>query len=116
MQASYEDRLKITISGNDNTIFNTESGCRLATGYNRVVIGDRGPYVEFELEHLNSDIISETKKRHFYYIELRSDIDDIKIYAQVHPVNYADYVVGKYYVSPFELYDSTGLAMIEPLR
>ena len=33
--------------GNSTTKFYTSTGCLFATGYNRIVYGDHGPYVEF---------------------------------------------------------------------
>ena len=55
---TYEQRLKIPIFGNDDFDFFTQMGFHLAHGYNRIVIGGRGPYVEFETFHMQSENIS----------------------------------------------------------
>lgn len=39
-----------------------------------------------------------------YYIECRSRSGFIKLYEQKKCVDYADYLVGMYYISPFYLY------------
>jgi hypothetical protein len=49
---SYEKRLRIPLSGNDYARFETNTGLHVATGYTRVVIGGRGPYIEFLPGHL----------------------------------------------------------------
>lgn len=116
MGTDYESRLSIPLMGDNVTQFFTRSGELLATGYVRIVIGARGPYVELAVEHLNSGALRETHVSHFYYEELRSIIDEIKVYAQLRRVDYADYVPGMFYVSPFELHDGSGIPLIVPLR
>ena len=113
---SYEFRLRIPCGDNPRRKFYTKSGTLLATGYVRVVIGDRGPYVEFAMEHLNREVLEESTARHVYYIEFRSIPDNVKVYCQLKVVDYADYVVGMNYVSPFELYDAAGVVLIEKLK
>lgn len=51
-----------------------------------------------------------------YYIELRSEHSNVKLYWQVNRVDYADYEIGKYYISPFDLYDIEGNALISKLN
>lgn len=116
MRTDYESRLSIPLVGDTTTQFFTRSGELLATGYSRVVIGVRGPYVEFAAEHLNSGALKETNLPHYYYEELRTSADDVKVYAQLRRVDYADYVPGMFYVSPFELRDHSGAPLIVPLR
>lgn len=111
----YPSRLSIPITGNPTTRFFTRSGVCVATGYDRIVIGDRGPYVEFDATHLIQGVLKETDLSHYYYIELRTVPDNVKVYAQLRRVNYAEYHPGKFYVSPFELYDDRGTVLIEPL-
>jgi hypothetical protein len=95
----------------------------------RVVIGDRGPYVEFEERHMVPDSIyipfSQRERAkdfdRYYYAELRSRDDAYtKIYYQFRSVDYADYKVGMFYISPFDLYqktfDGSLQILIEPLR
>jgi len=48
MSKPWRKRLNISVDeGNDNFVFLSKSGLHLAIGYTRVVIGKRGPYVEF---------------------------------------------------------------------
>ncbi len=49
----YRKRLQIPVDeGNPNTVFTTESGIKVANGYERIVIGERGPYIEFAPFHI----------------------------------------------------------------
>lgn len=115
MTTDYISRLRLSIDGDEVTKLSTRSGAHVATGYTRIVIGDRGPYVEFEDRHLNTSEFCHCSEAHYYYIELRTLIDDVKTYAQLRRVDYADYVPGRYYISPFELYVD-GLALIDTLK
>ena len=85
----------------------------ISTGYSRVVIGDYGAYVEIPLyKMILDDIIIkpgeeyrfepgyENVKYHWYCLYKNRDI---KIYYQKHPVDYADYKPGMFYISPLEL-------------
>jgi len=90
--------------------FKTKSGTVVAKGYERVVIGDRGPYVEFspsQIVKLSWDMPDDQKWRiggRCYYIEVRSnDKAFVKMYYQKAMVDYADYKVGMWYISPFDL-------------
>lgn len=116
MTADYETRLSIPIEGDWATEFFTKSGLPVACGYTRVVIGDRGPYVEFEGSRMVMESLREMPGGHYYYVELRTLRDNVKVYAQAHRVDYADYEPGMFYVSPFDLYDVDGKVLIEPLR
>jgi len=83
-----------------------KNGTLFATGFNRVVHGERGDYVEFEADQIVQKLISKfdndfTEENDFYYWWLYPESDsDTKIYHQKRTVKYADYKVGKYYVSP----------------
>lgn len=113
---SYASRLNIPISGSQDTQFRSTSGTVLATGYERVVIGARGPYVEFTLEQVNWDSFEESPAKHRYYIEFRSaDTVNVKLYLQLEPVDYADYLVNMCYISNGEMYGPAGI-LISPLR
>lgn len=116
MRTDYRTRLSVPLAGDDTTRFRTRSGALLATGYSRVVIGARGPYVEFDARHLDVALLEEANAPHTYYVELRSTVDNVKVYAQLLPVGYADYVPGMFYVSPFELFDDSGRPLIVPRR
>lgn len=84
---------------NDNTLFAKE--------FNRVVHGGRGDYVEFEKEQILLPLISkfgndiENDNLDIYYWWLYpKNHPEIKVYLQRKTVKYADYIIGKYYVSP----------------
>lgn len=112
MPVDYKSRLKISIDGDDDTVFKTSTGLQLAKGYERVVLGDRGPYIEFtrdqlDLEqcHIPEDQKYRLSSKIVYYIEYRSNDDaNVKVYSQLKTVKYADYKIGYLYVSPFDLY------------
>lgn len=108
----YASRLRIPLAGSESLYLYTRTRVLFSTGFVRVVIGGRGPYVEFS----RGQIVCETRdaaERHYFYRELRSVPDDVKIYYQLHKVNYADYVPGLLYVSPFDLYLQDGQCGIE---
>ena len=107
--------MRIAVEGNDHTRFETKSGLHVATGYMRIVIGGRGPYIEFLRGHLIWDslhIPDDEKYRtehqwtdRVYYVEWRTkDEGNVKIYDQKKTVDYADYKVGLIYISPFDLF------------
>jgi len=83
-------------------------------GFVRLVIGKRGPYIEFNKEHLIPASlympdeckwrIASTRKGYAYYLEYRTRKDYVKIYYQRRLVTYADYKIGKFYISPDDLY------------
>lgn len=123
IRQQYEPRLKIALSGSKLELF-TKTGLKIATGYLRVVIGGRGPYVEFRRQQLIYEVTrtpSEEEWREHselaYYDERRTnDSACVKIYVQKKTVKYADYLVGCLYISPFDLYLKDGTAVIEPLK
>lgn len=81
-------------------------GTLFASGFNRVVHGGRGDYVEFEDKHILLPLVSkfdndETEDLDIYYWWLYpKEHPDTKVYLQKKTVKYADYKIGKYYVSP----------------
>lgn len=111
MKSEDKKQIKIPDVGNDSTLFLTSTGYRLAQGYNRVVFGGRGAYVEFQPRHIfHSNIhIPETQlfrlsDPRIYYIEFRScDEDNVKVYYQMRTVAYADYKIGMFYICPTKL-------------
>ena len=112
-----KDRLNIPLNTEEWNIsipFYTESGLFVAKDYGRVVIGQRGPYIEFNRNQIekSSFFIPENQQwrlhskweHSVYYIEFRSNDESyIKLYYQQKEVKYADYVIGKMYISPFDL-------------
>lgn len=85
---------------------------RIARGCIRVVSGQRGQYVEFNTEQLNTLLFHIPLDKRYkldnpnvYYIEYRvNGWDNIKVYYQRKTVRYADYKVGLWYISPKLLY------------
>jgi hypothetical protein len=111
--AEYKQRLNISADeGDDETVIHTESNMVIAKGYERVVIGDRGPYIELSNRHILLDGIHIPKDQHWrfepkwrqkvYYFEFRTiDESYLKVYLQNKPVNYADYREEFWYINPF---------------
>jgi len=123
MSMNYEKRLQIPIEGNPDTIFTTESGLVVAKGYERIVIGKRGPYIEFHPDqiegenlHIPDDQTYRLENSSVYYIEYRTkDASNVKIYFQLKIVDYADYKIDFLYASPFDLL-ADGKVIIERVR
>jgi hypothetical protein len=121
---SYSERLKIPLEGDETLQLYTKSGTKVATGYERVVLGGRGPYVEFRADQIveeNFEIPEDQEYRktdkRVYYIEARSKDDSyVKLYIQKRTVAYADYKVGMLYISPFELKTDEFDELVEPLE
>ena len=109
--------------GSSGREFFTVSNTLVARGYCRVVYGDHGPYVEFDLGHFTCELIPKFSNKcpsdAFYEWMTVGDSSDIKIYRQLRDVKnlpnppspgfrgnrdegYADYLPGKYYISPYE--------------
>lgn len=105
----------LNIDGDSNFIVMSKCGTIVSKGYNRIVIGDYGAFIEFDSDQVVQDNIQVQKGQEYRindasfinkvkYIWLTaSDDSKIKIYFQQKTVDYADYVVGKFYVSPYEI-------------
>jgi len=107
----YKKRLLMPITGSTMNLF-TKTGFPVAKGYIRVVIGKRGPYIEFSDEQIlkeNLYIPMDQKWRflpkydYCFYYEWRTKEDNVKVYQQKRIVDYADYKIGLWYISPFDL-------------
>ena len=85
-----------------------KDGVLFANGYERIVHGKRGDYVELTKEqiqlplksHFKQELPKEITNESFYYYWLEPINRDEKIYWQCRIVGYADYKVGFYYISP----------------
>lgn len=112
----FRERLRLPLQGDESTRFFTRAGTHVATGYLRVVIGDRGPYVEFEERHLLLSAFQVPEAEAYrlwhrgraypevFYVEHRTrDASRVMLYEQLKEVAYADYRVGLYYISPTDL-------------
>lgn len=108
----FEDGCKINLY--------TKSGTLIADKYERVVIGQRGPYVEFTKTQLNQQNLYIPRSQLFrlsdpkvYYIEFRTnDESNVMVYYQMRTVAYADYAINNFYISPSDLFLSDGTPCI----
>lgn len=120
MAKSYAKRLRIPLEGRYKLNLYTRTGQLITQGYERVVIGKRGPYVEFKEPQiiLSAFHIPEEERYRLtngvsFYVEYRSNDDSyVKLYFQKRKVAYADYRIGMYYISPFDLFMDYGLPTI----
>lgn len=98
----------------DNVQLKSKHGTPLMKGYDRVVIGDYGAFIETSLDKMYRQYIrvkpgeeyrmNDPQYKNCKYVWLTATDDSgVKIYFQKHSVDYADYVPGKIYVSPFEV-------------
>jgi hypothetical protein len=79
-----------------------------ATGYQRIVHGGRGDYVELQKtdivlplkSHFSQPVPNQITNESFYYYWLEPVGRTEKVYWQCHKVNYADYKRDFYYISP----------------
>src|ERR1035437_1075339 len=102
----YAHRLLVPISGDPLFPLYTSTHLLVATGFARVVIGGRGPYVEFADGQVIHGALLQAEISHYYYNEWRTDdAANLKFYHQKFTVDYADYLVERWYATPFELYD-----------
>ncbi len=91
----------ISLAGNKITYY----------GYDRIVIGNYGAYIEFYADRNDFDIpekqkwrLDSTRYPHIKYLHICPIGDEnCKIYYRLTPVKYADYKPGKYYVSVFDV-------------
>eukprot|EP00501_MAST-03F_sp_TOSAG23-6_P002455 GSMAST32.ASY1.ANO1.2565.1 assembled CDS len=111
-----QSKLCVTEEGSPDVFFSDFGGNILARGYERVLLGDHGPYFEFKKDQIEEHSFTEFHKRK-YYDELWSP-SGVKLYRQkcsvsdrpnpppgvysVHnnrPEGYADYRPGFFYIS-----------------
>ena len=85
-----------------------KDGTLFANGYERVVHGGRGDYVELTKDQIIVNLQSRfghklpdtiTDEEFFYYWLIPEGREE-KIYWQCNQVHYADYKIGYYYISP----------------
>lgn len=97
----------------DNIIIYADNGEIISYGYNRIVIGDYGAFIEMLPEQANIDkyiiqpgqeyrIRDPRYSKNVKYNWLTIDGTELKIYEQKKGVVYADYKPGCYYISPHE--------------
>ena len=119
----YAKRLNIGIEkGSLLLMLYSRHGMLLAVGYTRVVIGDRGPYVEFNRKQIRwenfsipADEAYRVNDAKAFYVEYRSHCEGyVKLYLQKKTVAYADYKVSCCYISPNDLQLANGCLAINP--
>jgi len=86
----------------------------IAKAYDRLVVGDYGAFIEIDEEDINKENLIIQKGQEYRLLEkyknvkylwlTAKDTSGIKIYHQKNIVTYADYRIGKYYISPFEVF------------
>jgi len=102
------------------------NGSLICNGYDRIVIGDYGAYIEFSSEQANKNsfIIApgqeyrlEPRYSNVKYIWLTvDDGSQIKIYYQKNTVSYADYKPQYYYISVYEAYPAIIITLNENME
>jgi hypothetical protein len=103
----YRSQLSLPIDGLNIKLRNSK-GTLIANGYQRIVVGDYGAYIEFSkdqavLENIKSKWSGEPKKPVKYLWLETIDDERTKIYHQQQTVKYADYKIGMFYVNPKEV-------------
>ena len=88
-------------------------GNKISNGYNRIVIGDYGAFIEIDLTHMLTVNLKVKPGQEYRYTEkyrnvkyywlCLKDNEDIKIYYQKNTVTYADYKVDMFYIAPDEV-------------
>lgn len=108
--------LNLNINGDSEFELKSKKGTLIAKGYERIVIGDYGAFIEFSVKQgIKENIIIQKgqeyrindekyRKNVKYYWLTANDLSGIKIYLQQKTVSYADYIPNMYYVSPFEIF------------
>jgi len=104
----FRSKIDIPLDGDEEMEFRNKAGTLIAKGYKRVVIGDYGPYVEFDISNIKYKNIKEkwpgSFKKNVKYVWFHTkDKVETKIYCQRQTVPYADYRVGMYYIHPSDL-------------
>ena len=106
---------QLNINGDINFKIHSIDGTLISNGYNRIVIGDYGAFIEFDKNQVvksNLKVKSGQEYRinnpkyseHVKYCWLTpNDGSDMKVYFQKRTVGYADYNVDMFYVSPYEI-------------
>jgi hypothetical protein len=90
-------------------------GTLIASGYNRIVVGDYGAFIEFDKTQVIRDSLKVKQGEEYrikdpnyservkYYWFTAKDKSNIKVYYQKRTVTYADYRPEMFYVSPYEI-------------
>jgi hypothetical protein len=85
-----------------------KDGNQFSSGYERIIRGKRGIYIELIRDQILVSLVSkfgnalpnEIDIKPFYYYYLIPEGRTEMIYWQINTVKYADYKIGYYYISP----------------
>ena len=99
---------------NGGGMLKTIKGSVICDSYRRIVVGDYGAFIEFDLPYDDSSFIiapgqeyrvnDERYSKNVKYVWLTiNDGSRVKIYHQKKGVVYADYIPGMYYISVHEV-------------
>ena len=92
----------------EHTSIKNTNDTMIAVDYRRIVYGDYGAYVEIEPNDMTLSNLEyrfgNRPTRPVKYLWMQT-VDSLKtkVYHQQGTVRYADYIVGMYYVSPFDI-------------
>lgn len=104
------------VSGDEGAALYTLDGTLLCVGYERIVIGDYGAFIEICPGNIRKEALCCKRGQEYRMSDERfsvnikylwlttKDRSDCKIYFQKKKVSYADYLPGMYYISPYEVY------------
>ena len=104
------------LEGDNNAALYSLDDTPICVGYERIVIGDYGAFVEITPENICRSSLCCKQGQEYRYSDKRfsgnvkylwltaRDESNCKVYLQQKRVDYADYVPGMYYISPYEVY------------
>lgn len=105
-----------SIDGDNAAQLRSLDGTLICEGYERIVIGDYGAFVEISPARVCKDNLCCKRGQEYRMSDERfaanvkylwlttKDRSDCKIYLQKKIVSYADYQPGMYYISPYEVF------------
>ena len=97
-KSDLENKLQLPEQGNATTTFYIPQGPLFARGYERIVYGDHGPYLEFDKSQIKIHLISKFGNQvdmenlpgldyqYYYYWLHPTEYRNIKVYLQIKPV------------------------------
>lgn len=101
----------LDVNGSNTTLYSLD-GTVLCHEYKRIVVGDYGAFIEFDIsQSINFKVtpgqeyrtLKEFKNNVKYLWYTCKDNSNCKIYQQIRTVSYADYLPGMCYISPYEV-------------
>ena len=106
---------ELNINGDENYKIFSKGNTLIANGYDRIVIGDYGAFIEIDVSKMLLNNCKVKKGQEYRYLDDKyrdnvkylwltaNDNSNIKIYFQKKIVDYADYQINKFYINPFEI-------------